>query len=194
MAGAGALWLRFHAPPGAIGSVFPYDLVHYYLPMTGLVAERMGRGELPLWNPFSCSGIPLLATLQVGVFHPASWLALSLPAEQAIAIRALLETLLAGILAAALFRRWGGSWWAGALGGLLYVFACVLGEGFWPPSLSSLVWLPAILLCVDVLGRGCMSGAATRGPGKWTRGGRSTWRFRCGGLRRCAASGLRRRC
>ncbi|MEB2344390.1 MAG: YfhO family protein [Deltaproteobacteria bacterium] len=154
MAGAGALWLRFHAPPGAIGSVFPYDLVHYYLPMTGLVAERMGRGELPLWNPFSCSGIPLLATLQVGVFHPASWLALSLPAEQAIAIRALLETLLAGILAAALFRRWGGSWWAGALGGLLYVFACVLGEGFWPPSLSSLVWLPAILLCVDVLGRG----------------------------------------
>jgi hypothetical protein len=159
LAGAvAALWLRFNAAPGGIGEVFPYDLLHYYLPMTELAAERLASGELPLWNSHSCSGIPLLATLQVGVFYPPTWLALALPAEDALQIRVLLETALAGAFAAGLFRRWGGSWSAGSLGGLLYVFACVLGQSFWPPSLSTLVWLPPILACVDSLCRGWSPG------------------------------------
>lgn len=122
--------------------------------MTELAAERLGRGELPLWNPYSCSGLPLLATLQAGVFYPPAWLALVLPAKIALEVRVLAETVLAGGFAAALFHRWSGSRAAGVLGGLLYVFACVLGQGFWPPSVSALVWLPPILACVDALCRG----------------------------------------
>lgn len=154
LAGMTALWLRFHAAPGHIGSVFPYDLLYYYLPMTELAAERLVKAELPLWNPYSCSGIPLLATLQVGVFYPLTWLALVLPAKEALEVRALVECLLAGLFSVGLFWRLGGSSLTGALGGLLYVFACVLGQTFWPPSLSSLVWLPAILLGADSLCRG----------------------------------------
>lgn len=71
MLGVGILWLRFNAAPGELsGEAWKMaaqgDLVAYYLPMTELVAGRLARLELPLWNPHVCSGIPLLATLQVG--------------------------------------------------------------------------------------------------------------------------------
>jgi hypothetical protein len=37
---------------------------------------------------------------------------------------------------------------------VLFVFACILGNGFWPPALATLVWAPAILLCIEKLARG----------------------------------------
>ena len=145
------LWLRFNAAGGATGSTFPRDFLHYQLPMTELAFQRIRFGELPLWNPYVCSGIPLLATLQVAVFYPLNWLALLFPAETALPFRMFFEVVLAGCFATALFRTWGHGWAAALAGGALYIFACVLGLVFWPPMLSTAVWLPALLLCVEQL-------------------------------------------
>lgn len=152
-AGVWILFLRFNAAPGGLSGdalrlTLQGDLLAYYLPMTQLAAERLRAFELPLWNPHVCSGIPLLATLQVGVFHPASWLALVLPADAAISLRMAAECIAAGWLAAAMFRALGHGALACACGGVLYVFACVLGQVLWPPAVSTLVWLPALVLCI----------------------------------------------
>jgi hypothetical protein len=78
----GLLWLRFNVAPGRTGVPFPLDFLTYFVPMTDWVARRLRAGELPLWNPHACSGMPLLATLQVGVFYPGSWPAIWLPTER----------------------------------------------------------------------------------------------------------------
>lgn len=151
------LWLRFNARPGAplSGDVFQMaaqgDLLAYYLPMMQHASERLLQGELPLWNPHACSGIPLLATLQIGAFYPGNLLALVLPIHHAIPWQMFIECALAAFFAAGLFRAWGHREVASAFGGILFLFACVFGQVLWPPIVSSLMWIPWILLAVERL-------------------------------------------
>lgn len=153
-AGVAVLWLHFNAPPGELTGearklAAQSDLIAYYLPMTELVAARLSALELPLWNPHVCSGIPLFATLQSGVLYPGTWLALLLPPQEALSWRMLFECWLAGLLATWMFRSWGRSAVAAATGGVLYVFACVVGQILWPPAASTLALVPGVLLCAE---------------------------------------------
>lgn len=153
-----ALWLRSNPPPGpgalAEGRLLSGDLVNYYIPMISRAMERVAAGEVPLWNPYACSGMPFLGTLQAAVFYPGSWLALALPAYRAVPLVVFLELLLAGGFAHALFRSWGGGPFSSAAGGLLFVFACCLSEILWPTAIATILWLPWLLLCVEKLAAG----------------------------------------
>jgi hypothetical protein len=163
VAALGTLWLRFtvvpSASPGsAVVRTVGSDFLNYYVPMAEHVARRLAAGEIPLWNPEACSGMPLLATLQSGVFHPRSWLAVLLPAHRALLAVGLVECALGGIFAFWLFRAWGFARFASTLGGVLFVFACCLGQTLWPPAVASIVWIPWLLLCVEKLCGGWHAG------------------------------------
>ncbi len=153
------LWLRFNAPPGTatskrvVGIARQGDLVNYYVGTIERMARRLAAGEIPLWNPESCSGIPLLATLQAGVFYPGNWLALVAPAHVALSVLAFLHCALGATFAWWLFRSWGCGPFSAACCALLFVFKCCLGQILWPPAAASVVWLPWILLCVEKLCR-----------------------------------------
>jgi hypothetical protein len=149
--GVVALWFRFNATPPGFGLEFPSDFVFYFYPLTARVADRLAAGELPLWNPYGCAGIPLLATMQVAAFYPGTWLSLLLPADRALAALMFLETLLGASFAYAFFRARASSRAASVAGGFLFAFGCLLGQSFWPAALSTLLWLPWLLLCVERL-------------------------------------------
>jgi hypothetical protein len=158
-AGTTVLWLRFNVAPGAQNAgatrmaVFG-DLINYYFPMSEYLAQRLKAGSLPLWNPYACSGIPLLATAQVGAFYPGSWLRLVLPASQALPVRMFVECTLSGWFCTLLFRAWGCDRVSSVAGGILFVFSSALGLTFWPPALSTILWMPWLLLCVEKLVQG----------------------------------------
>ncbi len=151
----GVLWLRFNAPPPDYGSFLPHDLLYSYYPKLDLVSQRLAAGELPLWNPEGCAGVPLLAGIQYAVLYPPTWIAAFVPADRAIGLLVLFHLLLAGLGAALLFVRWRAPpILAGALGGV-FVFTCGLGQTFWPPQVATIAWLPWVLLCVEgVMGGG----------------------------------------
>ena len=46
------------------------DQADFFYPLKLYTADRIRRGELPLWNPLSGCGEPWLANLQSGVFYP----------------------------------------------------------------------------------------------------------------------------
>ena len=46
------------------------DQGDFFFPLKLYTADRILRGELPLWNPLSGGGEPWLANLQSGVFYP----------------------------------------------------------------------------------------------------------------------------
>jgi hypothetical protein len=153
-AAAGALalaWFRFNAAPPRRGYLFPADFVNYYLPRGEGVAQRLLAGELPLWNPRLCTGVPELATLQSAALSPLTWLFAPLPPEHGVPLRLFLECALGAVFAALFVRRLGLDAFAAALGGMLYALTCLLGQSFWPPVVSTLVWLPAQLACVEAL-------------------------------------------
>ncbi len=151
VAGVAALWLRFNAPPGAGGLLYPHDLINYFYPLAIRVGERLAAGELPLWNPDACSGIPLLATLQVAAFYPPTWLEALVPAAQALPVQMLAHCLCGALFAAGFFRATGRGATASILGGIWFAYACVLAETFWPSMASTIAWIPALFLCVEKL-------------------------------------------
>lgn len=146
-------WRRFNAAPPGRGLLYPTDLLHYFYPRGEAVARRLLAGELPLWNPRLCAGIPELATAQSAVLSPQTWIFAPLPPELGLPLRIFVECLLGGAFAVLFLRRLGLDALAATLGGALYLSTCLLGQSFWPPMISTLLWLPAQLCCVESLSR-----------------------------------------
>src|SRR5262249_26712459 len=46
------------------------DQADFFYPIKLYTMDRLRRGEVPLWNPFSGAGEPWLANGQSGVFYP----------------------------------------------------------------------------------------------------------------------------
>jgi len=147
------LWLRFNGKPAEGHLALRSDLFNYYYPMTQIAAERLVHGELPLWNPSLCSGIPLLATTQVAVFYPGLWLSVLLPGIQGLSLLMLSQCVAAGCFFAFAFRSSGCSWFAASTGGIVFTLGCVMGGSLWPPQVSTIVWLPWLLCCIEMLSR-----------------------------------------
>jgi len=159
LAGVSVLWLRFNAAPGGddgqqiYGFALQTDLIHHFMPMIEGVAQRLRAGEIPLWNPHLCSGIPQLAAVQNAALYPGTWLAVFMPVSRAIPLLMFTECVLAGWLCALFLRALGRGLAPSAMGGVIFVFMCVLGQVLWPPMVSTLMWLPWILLCIEMLAR-----------------------------------------
>ncbi|HBB98785.1 MAG TPA: hypothetical protein DC054_25685, partial [Blastocatellia bacterium] len=51
----------------------PDDDLLQNVPFRVAAAQMMRSGYLPLWNPYIFSGMPLLATAQVGILYPLNW-------------------------------------------------------------------------------------------------------------------------
>ena len=146
-----ALWLRFNAAPGSRGMLYPHDLLYSYYPKLAEVGARLAAGEVPLWHPHGCAGVPLLATLQPAVLYPPTWLAAFFEPGSVLAGLVLFHVFLGAAGMALLFRSWGlSAWVAGGLAGPM-AFACLLGQSFWPPQVATFAWLPWILLCIERL-------------------------------------------
>ena len=46
------------------------DIVRFVYPLQNFAAKEAAKGIVPFWNPFTFSGMPFLADLQVGFFYP----------------------------------------------------------------------------------------------------------------------------
>jgi len=59
------------------------DTLFFFVPYKRLLAERIARGELPLWNPYIYMGTPFLGSLVSGALYPLSPLLALRPFPQA---------------------------------------------------------------------------------------------------------------
>lgn len=92
------LVLVCYAPAIAQGLMLaPADGLGYYLAPHVLVGAALRHGTLPFWNPYSFGGMPLMATLQGGVFFPGNLPFLWLPPAAAMDAAVLLAYWITGI-------------------------------------------------------------------------------------------------
>ena len=80
------------------------DIITQIYPWKHLAIDIWKQGQVPLWNPYTFSGNPLLANYQSGVLSPFNILFFVLPFVDAWSILILLQPLLAGIFMS-LFAR-----------------------------------------------------------------------------------------
>ncbi|HEU5102436.1 MAG TPA: hypothetical protein VFU22_25610, partial [Roseiflexaceae bacterium] len=109
--------------PALLRGVFYFhDIQYYFYPYHALTAALVANGELPLWNAYAFSGIPLLGDGQTAMFYPPNWLFFLLPGNAALNYDVLIQFSIAG---AGLFwfARSLGLWRLPAfLGALAYMF------------------------------------------------------------------------
>jgi hypothetical protein len=132
------------------GVFYIHDIQYYFYPYHALTAALLGRGELPLWNSYAFSGIPLLGDGQTAIFYPPNWLFFLLPGGAALNYDVMLQFSIAGI-GLYLFARSLGLWRAPSfLGAVAYMFCGFLTARVVHLSiLSGAALLPLVFLCVE---------------------------------------------
>ncbi len=126
------------------------DPVRQQYPWKKLVIEAEKKLSLPLWNPYSFSGTPLLANFQSAAFYPLSILFFVLPFNMAWSLLIFLQPLLAGIFLYLYLSNLKLSKMASLLGAIAFSFS-----GFsvswleWGTISHAALWLPLILLSID---------------------------------------------
>jgi hypothetical protein len=98
------------------------DNLNQNIPLRHLAASVLFSGHLPLWNSYSWSGTPLLASFNEGILSPLSWIFGLLPANVSFLIDMWITFSVAGVAFLLLACELGASPFASLLGALAFLF------------------------------------------------------------------------
>src|SRR5256714_4774428 len=101
----------------------PDDDLLQNVPFRVAAAQIMRSGHLPLWNPYIFSGMPLLATAQVGILYPLNWFYLFFSPATATNLMVVSTYMVAGLGAYLYARRIGASLAGAAITSLAWQFS-----------------------------------------------------------------------
>ena len=126
------------------------DPVRQQYPWKELAIEIEKSGSLPLWNPYSFSGTPLLGTMQSGALYPLNSILFVLPFAIGWSAFIIMQPLLGGLFFYLYTKNLKLRSLACVLGAITFVFS-----GFsiawleWGNIMHTALWLPLILLSID---------------------------------------------
>ncbi len=127
------------------------DIVEQYYPWQSFAARHLSDFSLPFWNPYSFSGMPFIADIQVGFFYPPNWLLSIFTDDSGLPFRALeliiiLHFWLAQITMYLLARQWRISAGGAIIAAITFAFSGSMAcHAFHPMIVYQLAWLPLIV-------------------------------------------------
>jgi len=138
-------------------ATFPFgDFTDLNFPYRKWVAEQIARGENPWWNSYVSAGHSAIGDIQFRIFYPLdTWLATYVGGGfdvRVLEIDVVGHVALAVLFTYLLARRLTGSRTGGLVAAVVFGFGGYL-SGFPVQQVNLLdasVWLPLILLCIDV--------------------------------------------
>lgn len=138
--------------PVLLGALALYqrDLFLLYFPLVQSALRGLSEGALPLRDPTSAFGQPLLADPSCQILYPPVALHLLFPPHQAYAWFVSIHSVFGAMGIAQLARKFsGGSWLAGLVSGLAWLSSGPLLSlaTLWH-HMSGAAWIPWVLLCV----------------------------------------------
>jgi hypothetical protein len=149
------------------------DFTQQFYAFARYEAARLHAGQLPLWNPYIYSGHPFVADIQSAVFYPLSLLTMLVTWAKgftylALELEAIGHFFLAGLFAYLLARRLTRSRAGGLAAAIAFAFSGYLASypALQLAILETQVWLPLILLLLDVAAERLQSGA-TWAASRW---------------------------
>jgi hypothetical protein len=130
------------------------DPVRQQFPWRNISIESLKNGSLPLWNPYTMAGTPLLANFQSAALYPLNIFFFIFPFAISWSLLVFLQMLLAGIFLYWYLRFMKLSQPAAFLGGIAFAF-CGFSTAWleWNTLLHVALWLPLILLATEQLFR-----------------------------------------
>lgn len=128
------------------------DPVRQEYPWRLLAIDVEKSGLLPLWNPYTFAGSPLLANMQSAAFYPLNILFFLLPFSVSWSLLILLQQVLAGIFLYLYLRKMKLPSWPAVFGSIVFAFGgFFIGWLEWNTLVQVAIWLPLILLAKEHL-------------------------------------------
>lgn len=150
-----------------VGNYELQDVVFQFVPWTRQVQESWRALRVPLWNPLTAAGMPLMANMQSGALSPLRLLALPLPLANAFSAEAAFKILVA-LTFAFLFCRRRYDLLPSVIGAIAFGFGTFMTLWLHFPHPNVAAFLPAVLYQLDLLAervtRGRFLFAAFLGP------------------------------
>lgn len=163
-----------HNPPFALAEAEPIhneligDMLFENYTWKFFQRESLGQGQLPLWNPYSFCGHPIYTTGQTSTFYPFNAIFWVVPLPYAYIVHTCAHLLLGGLFMYLFLRRIGIGSFGASVAGVAFAMSGFFAVRFiWPMLLGSAIWLPLMLLWVEVMveprrhGRHLVSGIAS---------------------------------
>ncbi|MBP1746274.1 MAG: hypothetical protein H6Q54_889, partial [Deltaproteobacteria bacterium] len=123
------------------------DLAAFFIPPRYLWVSLVKSFQVPLWNPFNYSGIPLLATLQPGVFYPPHLLYFLFPFNIAWNWIIILHFFLAAVTTYSLLRHLKASSGGAILGAITFTLSgYLISIHNLLTHLLAVAWFPIIIV------------------------------------------------
>ena len=137
----------FHPMISAQNVFIERDLFAYFIPPRYLWVNLLSSFELPLWNPYNYSGMPLLATLQPGILYPPNVFFLFLPFNIVWNWLMILHFVFAGATAYYFLKYFKASLSASFVGGVIFMLSgYLLSVHNLLPHLFSVAWFPLTMI------------------------------------------------
>jgi len=145
-----APWSAYFGFSGPIKNNAMPDIITQIYPWKHLVIQSLTHGQIPLWNPFSFSGTPLMANYQSAVFSPFNLLFFILPFIDSWSILVLLQPLLAGLFMYLFSRSLFQSKAAGVISAISFMFCGFITTWMGYATLGySILFLPLALYAIE---------------------------------------------
>lgn len=133
------LYIAMIEDPGARLSWFPWDM---------LSARQLRAGHFPLWNPYSGTGMPLLANMHSTLFFPLKALYYIFPSPRALDLMVILRIALAGTFTFLFCRSIGLSRLGAAVGGFCFGLSGYMMKYMNVVHINNEMWLPLVFLLI----------------------------------------------
>lgn len=145
------------------------DIPGWFIPSVSYITGSVRAGSLPLWNPHQFAGYPTVANPQLGIFYPATWLALLLPVNLTLALSMVAHLWFTGVGMAVLARSFGATRSGALLAGVVFAFSEFMSARIWAGHYTLVLaacWLPWVLVAYRwAVRRGSVAAAALAGGG-----------------------------
>lgn len=126
------------------------DPVRQQLPWKYIASDYIKHQTMPVWNPFSFAGTPLIANFQTGFFYPLNIIFLLPDFAYMWGIFVFLQPLLASVFMYLFLRNLNLNYQASILGGFVFAFSGFMVSWMeWGNIGHTALWLPVMLLSID---------------------------------------------
>lgn len=135
-----------YAPGGYPNKGQNFDVLRLLYPWKEFSMESFASGSIPLWNPYSFSGTPHLASMQAGTFYPLNSIFLIPSFVIAWTLYILVQPILAGFFLYLFLGEFGLQKKSRLFGGVVFAFSSYLVVWMEYGNLvHTILWLPLLL-------------------------------------------------
>ncbi|GAC1337336.1 MAG: hypothetical protein NVSMB29_01520 [Candidatus Dormibacteria bacterium] len=125
------------------------DPMSQFLPSLTLLRQDLASGQLPLWNPYSLNGTPLLANGTSAVLSPFTWLALPFQPDHGYSLAMLARFVVAATGMGFFVRQLGARSVSAAFAGVAYASSSFIVVWLGHPQSGVAALMPWAFACVE---------------------------------------------